>query len=66
MITCGMASHSIFADFIINPKSSANQVNFQKLFKNIITVQFIMNLILLNLLSNIWKWCRNSPFASEL
>lgn len=66
MIICGMASHSVFTEFIINPKSSENQVNSIKFFKNIITVQFIMNLILLNLLSNICKWCRNSPFASEL
>ena len=58
MTTCGMAS--IFAEFIINPKGSANQVSSIKFFKNIITVWFIMNLILLNLLSNIWKWCRNS------
>lgn len=54
MIICRMASHSIFTEFIIIPKSSANEVNSIKFFKNIITVQFIMNLILLNLRQT-WK-----------
>ena len=42
---CRMAGHSIFAEFIVSPKSFANQVNPVKFFENIITVQFIMNLI---------------------